>query len=107
MIIVTFPFLFFTWQPMPWHDWMFFSIVGGLTAAGQYAIAQALRFAQGSTLAPIDYSSFFWVVALDFLWWQKTPDAFTLCGAAIIVGSNLYILYRTRKEQMEKIRGAT
>lgn len=102
MILVTFPFLVFSWQPMPWHDWFFFCIVGVLTAAGQYAIAQALRFAQGSTLAPIDYSSFFWVVALDFLWWEKTPDMFTICGAAIIVGSNLYILYRTRKEQMEK-----
>lgn len=99
MIIATLPFLLFTWQSMPMHDWIYFSIVGVLTAAGQYAIAQALRFAQGSTLAPIDYSSFFWVVALDFLWWEKTPDLYTVCGAIIIVGSNLYILYRTRREQ--------
>lgn len=102
MILATFPFLLFTWQPMPLQDWLFFSVVGILTAAGQYAIAQALRFAQGSTLAPIDYSSFFWVVALDFLWWQKSPDMYTVLGAVIIVGSNLYILYRTRKEQLEK-----
>lgn len=102
MILATFPFLLFTWQPMPLQDWFFFSIVGILTAAGQYAIAQALRFAQGSTLAPIDYSSFFWVVALDFFWWQKSPDMYTVLGAIIIVGSNLYILYRTRREQVEK-----
>lgn len=99
MILAMGPILLFTWQPMSWQDWFYFSIVGALTAAGQYAIAQALRFAQGSTLAPIDYSSFFWVVALDFLWWQKTPDIYTICGAVVIVGSNLYILYRTRKEQ--------
>lgn len=102
MILVTLPWLLFTWQPMPLQDWVAFSIVGILTAAGQYAIAQALRFAQGSTLAPIDYSSFFWVVALDFLWWEKSPDMWTICGATIIVGSNLYILYRTRKEQRMK-----
>lgn len=102
MILVTFPFLFNTWKAMPLAHWGFFAIVGLITAAGQYCIAQALRFAQGSTLAPIDYSSFFWVVALDFLWWNKTPDSFTLIGAAIIVGSNLYILYRTRREEAAK-----
>ena len=99
MILVTFPFLVYTWQSMPLHDWFYFSIVGVMTAAGQYSIAQALRFAQGSILAPIDYSSFFWVVALDFLWWAKSPDIYTICGAVLIVGSNLYILYRTRREQ--------
>ncbi len=98
MILATFPFLLFTWQPMPLEHWFYFSIVGLLTAAGQYAIAQALRFAQASTLAPIDYSSFFWVAALDFLWWEKSLDITTVCGAIVIVGSNLYILYRSRKE---------
>lgn len=102
MILVTLPFLLVTWQSMPLEHWGLFAIVGMITAAGQYCIAQALRFAQGSTLAPIDYSSFFWVVALDFLWWNKSPDAYTLTGAAIIVGSNLYILYRTRKEAAAK-----
>ncbi len=102
MIAVTFPFLLSTWQSMPWTHWGLFAIVGLLTAAGQYAIAQSLRFAQASTLAPIDYSTFFWVVSLDFFWWHKTPDAFTLIGAAIIVGSNLYILYRTRLEEANK-----
>ena len=102
MIAVTFPFLIKTWQPMPWSHWGLFAIVGLLTAAGQYAIAQALRFAQASILAPIDYSTFFWVVALDFFWWHKTPDNYTLIGAAIIVSSNCFILYRARREQAKK-----
>jgi drug/metabolite transporter (DMT)-like permease len=100
MILVTLPFLISTWQPMSLHDWGFFAIVGVITATGQYAITQSLRFAQGSTLAPLDYSSFAWVVMLDFFWWQKAPDPFTILGAAIIVASNLYILYRSRQEQI-------
>jgi drug/metabolite transporter (DMT)-like permease len=102
MILVTFPFLIQTWQPLSWHDWGFFAIVGTITAAGQYAIAHSLRFAQGSTLASMDYSTFFWVVMLDFFWWEKTPDIFTLIGATVIVGSNLYILFRSRREQAAK-----
>lgn len=99
MILAMTPFMITSWQSMPWQHWGCFSIVGLLTAGGQYAIAQSLRFAPASTLAPIDYSSFFWVVALDFIWWNKVLDLSTIAGAMIIVGSNLYILYRTRKEQ--------
>jgi drug/metabolite transporter (DMT)-like permease len=102
MILVTFPFLLKTWQPMPWAHWGLFAIVGVLTAAGQYAIAQSLRFAQASILAPVDYSTFFWVVALDLFWWHKSPDKYTLLGAAIIVGSNLLILYYARRDQAKK-----
>jgi len=95
------------WKPMPWTHWGLFAIVGALTAGAQYAIAQSLRFAQASVLAPIDYSTFFWVIALDFAWWQKTPDPFTLIGAAVIVGSNMYILYRSRKEDAARKAAAS
>jgi drug/metabolite transporter (DMT)-like permease len=99
MILAMGPFLITTWKTMPWEHWGLFAIVGVITAAGQYAIAQALRFAQGSVLAPVDYSTYFWVVALDAFWWNKTPDAYMVVGAAIIVGSNFYILYRARRER--------
>jgi drug/metabolite transporter (DMT)-like permease len=102
MIVVTLPFLLTTWQPMPWSHWGLFAIVGCITAAGQYAIAQSLRYTQASVLAPIDYSTFFWVVALDFFWWEKGPDVYTLIGAAVIVGSNLYILYCTNRDRAKK-----
>ena len=102
MIVVTAPFLFKIWQPMPWEHWGLFAIIGAITATGQYLIAQALRFAQGSVLASIDYSTFFWVVALDYFWWQKTIDIYTVIGAAIIVGSNFFILYCTRRNEAQK-----
>lgn len=99
MVLVTLPFVVNGWIAMSWQDILVFFVIGLVTAGGQYAIAQALRFTQGSTLAPIDYSSFFWVIAIDFFWWAKIPNFYTLCGAALIIGSNLYILYRTKTEQ--------
>ncbi len=102
MIVVTLPFLISKWQPLSLHDWGFFAIVGVITALGQYAIAHSLRFAQGSTLSSMDYSTFFWVVMLDFFWWEKVPDLFTLVGASVIVGSNIYILVRSRREMAAK-----
>jgi drug/metabolite transporter (DMT)-like permease len=99
MILATTPFLIGAWKAMPLEHWGLFAIVGALTAGGQYAIAQALRFTQASVLAPIDYSTFFWVVSLDLFWWHRSPDSFTIAGAAIIVGSNFFILYRTRRQE--------
>jgi drug/metabolite transporter (DMT)-like permease len=96
------PYFTFSWKPMPWSDWGLFGIVGALTAGAQYGIAQALRFAQASTLAAFDYSTFLWVVALDFNWWKNIPDVYTLSGAAVIIGSNLYIFFRTRKIDLQK-----
>lgn len=110
MMIAMTPFLFVSfvpwngwgvWKAMPWEHWGLFAIVGVITAAAQYAITQALRFAQGSALAPIDYSTYFWVVAFDAFWWHKTPDSYMIIGASVIVGSNLYILYRSSQKKRE------
>ncbi len=98
MVLVSLPFILNDWTAMSWQDLGAFFMIGLVTAGGQYAIVQALRFAQGSTLAPIDYSSFFWVIAIDCFWWMKKPDLYTVLGAALIIGSNLYILYRTKIE---------
>jgi drug/metabolite transporter (DMT)-like permease len=97
MVLMTFPFIFSTWVSISWQDCGLFLIVGILAAGGQYAIAQALQLAQTSVLASMDYSTFFWVVALDFVWWNKIPEKHTLIGSIIIIGSNLYILYRAKK----------
>lgn len=98
MLAVTLPFLLQTWVAMPWAHWGLFAIVGVLTAGGQFCIAHALRCAQASALAPIDYSTFFWVASLDYLWWSKAPNMHTVIGAFVIVASNMYILYRANKE---------
>lgn len=99
MILVAGPFLFSNWTAMPWQDVGLFGAVGLLTATGQYCVAQALRFAKASTLAPIDYSSFIWVISLDLLYWGELPSIFTLIGVVIIISSNLYIVYCTHKEE--------
>jgi len=102
MILATLPFILGSWNSMPWSHWALFAFVGTLAALAQYSIAQAVRFTRGSTLAPIDYSTYFWVVFLDFFCWSEIPKSCMVVGAAIIVCSNLYILYKTRREETLK-----
>ena len=102
MVTATLPFLFGKWQNMPLTDWGFFAVIGLLTGAAQYCVTQALRFAEASSLAPVDYSNFIWVLALDLLWWGDLPDFFTVAGASLIIAANLYILYVAKREEKTK-----
>jgi len=77
------------WKPMPWAHWGLFSVIGVLTAAAQYAIAQSLRFAQTSVLASLEYFTLLWVIILDCVLWKKPPQVEILFGVALIIGSNL------------------
>jgi len=86
------PFIFMDWLPVSWGDLGFFAIAAFLTAMGQYATVQALRFAQPSTLAPFDYTSIIWAALFDFFIWDVIPSSYFVLGIVIIVASNLYLI---------------
>lgn len=102
MMLVTLPSVIGAWKPMEWQHWAVFAVVGLLTASAQYAIAKALKFAEASMLAPIDYSTFFWVVMLDAFVWNTIPDSCTVVGACIIVLSNFFILWKSKRDERKK-----
>jgi drug/metabolite transporter (DMT)-like permease len=59
---------------------------------GQMAINEAFGHGEASVVAPFEYSALAFGVALDWLLWRTLPDGFTLLGAAIIIGSGLYLI---------------
>ena len=59
---------------------------------GQLAITEAFSHGEGSVVAPFEYSALAWGVAIDWMLWQTLPDEYTLIGAAIIIGSGLYLI---------------
>ena len=63
---------------------------------GQYAITEAFRHGEASLIAPLEYSALVWGVALDLALWGVLPDGVTWLGAAIIIGSGLYLLHREK-----------
>jgi drug/metabolite transporter (DMT)-like permease len=64
---------------------------------GQLAITEAFRLGEASKVAPFEYSALAWGVAIDWLLWKTLPDHYTLIGAAIIIGSGIYLV---RHEQV-------
>lgn len=85
---------------LAWPDWqavqlshlplLFILAVSGFFA--QLAINEAFSHGEASVVAPFEYSALAWGVAIDWVLWHTLPDSYTLVGAAIIIGSGLYLL---------------
>jgi len=82
------------------HDGATWAILVGLGLSGgigQLFLTSSLRFAPVPVVVPFDYSQLLWAVLLGWLLWDMHPAATTWLGAAIIVGSGLYTLYREHR----------
>ena len=75
-------------------------LIGAFGSAGHYLLIMAHRLAPAGVLAPFIYSQIVWTTALGYLVFGDVPNHWTMAGAAIVIGSGLYLLYR------EKVRGS-
>lgn len=66
-------------------------------ALGQVLITEAFRCAPVSVIAPFEYSTLLWGVLLDVAIWGVLPGPIVFVGAAVIVGSGLYLIHRERR----------
>ena len=88
------------WVPIPASE---IPLLAGLALSGfigQLAITEAFSRGEASSVAPFEYSALAWGVGMDWLLWRALPDSWTMLGAAIIIGSGLYLI-RHEKEHVE------
>jgi drug/metabolite transporter (DMT)-like permease len=60
-------------------------------------LIRAFRTAPASVVAPFSYSSLLWATLFGFVLFGDLPDGWTLAGAALIIGSGLYIFHREHR----------
>ncbi|MGH8195043.1 MAG: DMT family transporter [Woeseiaceae bacterium] len=88
------------WQPIRAADAGWLIAMGVTGALGQVFITEAFKSAPVSIIAPFEYSTLFWGVLLDLVLWGVLPGPIVFVGAAVIVGSGLYLIHRERKPQL-------
>jgi drug/metabolite transporter (DMT)-like permease len=82
------------WVPVRMDDWLPLLVLAVSGFLGQFALTKAFSIGKASTVAPFEYTALAWGVGIDWLLWQTLPDRFTLLGAAIIIGSGIYLVRR-------------
>ncbi|HEY0626280.1 MAG TPA: DMT family transporter [Allosphingosinicella sp.] len=91
------------------HDlqtWMILASLGLVGGLAQLFHTAALRFAPVPVLAPFDYSQLLWAVLLGWLIWDTHAPASTWAGAAVIIASGLYTVYREHRLGRDKPKTA-
>ena len=79
------------WRTPTLVELAFLMAIGTLGAAGQYCIIRGYRIGEATALLPFDYTRLIFAGVIGFQWFAEIPDAWTLTGAAIVVGATLYI----------------
>ena len=73
---------------------------------GQYFITQAYCYAPAAVVSPFGYSAIIWSTALGYLFWGHLPTLSVLIGAAVVIASGLYILYRETIRKVAVVKAA-
>ena len=84
------------WQWPIAVDWLLLVGTGVAGGFGHLFLIRAFRSAPASAIAPFSYSSLIWAAVFGFVIWGDWPDLWTWAGAALIIGSGLYIFQRER-----------
>jgi drug/metabolite transporter (DMT)-like permease len=86
--------------------WLLLAALGAVGGTSQICLTASLRFAPVATVAPFDYVQLLWSVLLGWLVFAQKPLATTWAGAAIVMASGLYTLYREHRLGREAAREA-
>lgn len=83
-----------TWVPMDLRDVLLTAGAGVFVVSAYLFSIMTMRVGEISYIAPFRYTALIWALVLGWLVFAEWPGPLTLLGAAIVVGSGLFTLYR-------------
>ena len=84
----------FVYRPMPLPDLGLWAMMAGLAFVASLLMIEAYRRSDAVLVAPMQYSQILWAALYGWLVFGEGVDGATALGAAIIILSGLYILWR-------------
>ena len=94
----------FGWvMPSPWEATLLIlaGLVGGL---GQILLTSAYRFADASVVAPFDYASMLFALAIGFVIFDEVPTGPMLAGAGVVIFAGVVIILREHRLGLKRGR---
>ncbi|WP_163848117.1 DMT family transporter [Pseudooceanicola aestuarii] len=86
----------FGWAIPETRECLYLVLAGLIGGVGQIFLTSSYRFADASLVAPFDYASMIFALAIGYLIFAEVPTAQMLIGALIIIGAGVAIILRER-----------
>lgn len=97
-VLTALPLPFVWMAPRDLLDWAMMLAMGLLGGVGQYFWTRAFGLAPAVVVSPFNYVSLLWATLAGWAFWGDLPGTNVYAGAAVVIASGLFILYReTRK----------
>ncbi len=86
--------LFWLWVTPDLNGMILLLAMGVLATVANWIGVKALRLGEASVVGNIQYMQLIYAAILGFFLFSEVPDKYTIVGAAIIIGSSIYIFHR-------------
>ena len=93
----------FTWQTPTWPQLGLLILTGALGIIGQGLFTHGVGLGDTSFVMPFDYIRIVYSFILGISWFAEVPGIWSYAGAAVIIGSSIYLL---RAESQDKAKAA-
>jgi len=80
------------WRTPQGSLWWAVLAMGATATAGQLALTRAYAHAPASQVGPFIYSAVVFAGVLDWLFWRRLPDAFSIAGTILVGGAGMLSL---------------
>ena len=81
--------------PMPTSEqWLFIVLAGAFGVLGQLLMTFSYRYAEASTIAPLDYANLLIAVVYGYFFFGESPHLSTWIGAPLVIAAGMIILWR-------------
>ena len=74
-------------------------LMGGIA---QILVTSSYRFGQASMLAPYDYASMVFAIAIGYFWFAEWPTLVMLAGALLVIAGNVLVIWRERQLGLDR-----
>lgn len=88
-----------TWRDPPLELWPWILVISFTGMSSHFCMARALVYADTTVVMPMDFLRLPLSALIGWLLYQEQIDAFTACGALLILGGNLFNLQRRSARQ--------
>lgn len=99
MAVFSLPIALFIWEAPSLDAWLWASLLAVFSTAGHYTLIKSYSLVDISLTLPFDFTRLIIASIIGYFAFSEIPDRWSYIGAAVIVGSAVYIAHR---EAMKK-----